>query len=159
MPPYLPTTISVSSRHGFVSILRFFNFTSILASNFIGILVWTSPWISTACWKYSVLTPIVATVCTYKLKQRDVVVCKKGVHFYIELLFHKTNKQANKQTSIYNSGIRNLPYLGFKSDRICMVDSSNWESLKSPVKGGVIFPSTAKDRTLECKQDAVFRKR
>lgn len=33
------------------------------------------------------------------------------------------------------------------SDRIRMVDSSNWEGLKSPVKGGVIFPSTANDKT------------
>lgn len=30
-----------------------------------------------------------------------------------------------------------------------MVDSSNWEGLKSPVKGGVIFPSTANDRTFK----------
>lgn len=42
--------------------------------------------------------------------------------------------------------LRNLPYLGLMSDRICTVDSRNWEGLKSPVKGGVIFPSTAKDR-------------
>lgn len=78
----------------------------------------------------------------YKLKQSAAVRCKKS-----GVIFTHVALQSLKNL-LHMESLRNLPYLGFMSERICKVDSSNSEGLKSPLKGGVIFPSTANARTI-----------